>query len=598
MTIIDPIAIYNQRVSDLETDRKLRKNKQAIIAWLRFGCVVGMAAALFYHKDTGWALALLLCTACLATFLRLLVLTARNNDFIHNIDLLLVINRQELDIAGGVYANLADGSVYTPPLHDYAQDLDIFGPGSLYQYTNRTTSEQGQQTYSAWLLNPAHSDLIIQRQQAAKELSPLYHWRQQLHAYGLDHVVTIITQRKMERWLRQPLQFLAPSWKFIRVFLPAIILVASLLTIITDWIPTPVFYGFAFIFFIISSAISRKVQPIYTDLDKVVQEISTLAKILAWVESAFWTSPALTQLQNVLTRDHNASTEVRQLNRILERMELRLNPFLFIFLNTFLCWDLQQVLALEKWKRRNMQQVDRWFQALGDIEALSTVATLYFNHPFWCIPTLTTHPGVIAATDLGHPLIPVKQRVTSNFTSSGTPQIALVTGSNMAGKSTFLRSIGVNMVLGMMGAPVCASALTVTPMRVISSMRVTDNLQENTSTFYAELKKLKYIIEAVHRHEMVFLLLDEILRGTNSLDRQVGSKALIRQLIKEHAAGMLATHDLELAEMVDTYREAITNYHFDVQVENEELFFDYKLKKGVCKSLNASILMKKIGIDL
>jgi DNA mismatch repair ATPase MutS len=174
----------------------------------------------------------------------------------------------------------------------------------------------------------------------------------------------------------------------------------------------------------------------------------------------------------------------------------------------------------------------------------------------------------------------------------------LITGSNMAGKSTFLRSIGVNIVLAMMGSPVCAKRLTVSPMKIMSSMRVSDNLEESTSTFYAELKKLKEIIDAVYENKKAFLLLDEILRGTNSADRHTGSKALIKQLIQHKAAGLIATHDLELAKLADEFPGSIHNYHFDVQVANDELYFDYKLKRGVCQSMNASILMKKIGIEL
>ena len=174
----------------------------------------------------------------------------------------------------------------------------------------------------------------------------------------------------------------------------------------------------------------------------------------------------------------------------------------------------------------------------------------------------------------------------------------LVTGSNMAGKSTYLRSIGVNAVLAMAGAPVCASYFSLSPVQIISSMRIADNLEESTSTFYAELKKLKTIIDKVNNKEKVFILLDEILRGTNSLDRHTGSAALIKQLIKHNAACIIATHDVELAKMKDEYPENILNYHFDVQVSNDELYFDYQLKEGICTSLNASILMKKIGIEL
>ena len=232
------------------------------------------------------------------------------------------------------------------------------------------------------------------------------------------------------------------------------------------------------------------------------------------------------------------------------------------------------------------------------MEVLCSLATLHFNRPQWCFPIFTEKHFTFKATALGHPLIPEESRVVSAFDVEGVSKVALVTGSNMAGKSTFLRSLGVGVVMAQMGAPVCAQSLQLSPVRLMSSMRIADNLAENTSTFYAELKKLKTIIEAVRSHQPLFVLLDEILRGTNSLDRHIGSKALIKQLIKEKAVAVIATHDVEMAKLEEAYPQSIENYHFDVQVEGEELYFDYKLKHGVCTSLNASILMKKIGIEL
>ena len=258
----------------------------------------------------------------------------------------------------------------------------------------------------------------------------------------------------------------------------------------------------------------------------------------------------------------------------------------------------EPVFALEKWKEYNKQDISNWFKGLADMEAISSTGNLAFNHPEWVFPEFSNEDAVFESNELGHPLIPTDKRVTNSFSTKDVNQLNLVTGSNMAGKSTFLRSIGINMVLAMMGAPVCARQLTLSPMKVMSSMRISDNLEESTSTFYAELKKLKEIIEAVNRNEKVFLLLDEILRGTNSADRHIGSKSLIKQLIHHKAAGVLATHDLELAKLAEIYPENIKNYHFDVQVTNEELYFDYKLKTGICQSMNASILMKKIGIEL
>ena len=235
---------------------------------------------------------------------------------------------------------------------------------------------------------------------------------------------------------------------------------------------------------------------------------------------------------------------------------------------------------------------------LAQFEALSSLATLSFNHPKWCFPIFNQPHFFIDGRQVGHPLINAAKRVDNDILINSKGEIMLITGSNMAGKSTYLRSIGINVVLAMAGSPVCAESFGLSPVQIISSMRIADNLEESTSTFYAELKKLKTVIDLVNEGAPIFILLDEILRGTNSLDRHTGSVALLKQLIKKDAAGIIATHDVELAKLKDSYPENILNYHFDAQVSNDELYFDYKLKAGVCESLNASILMKKIGIEL
>lgn len=598
MHLTPSLAAYQQRITSLSAEINSKKKKRGIIAWLRFAAVLAIFASLYYLNPFGWTYAILAAGIFVAAFLRLIVLSGRNNDLISNLERLLLINQQEIQIASGSYTGRPAGSAYLPPLHDYVHDLDIFGSGSLYQFINRTTSEQGHQALAQWLLHPADSVQIKERQQSVIELTDQYEWRQQLQATGLANKITGTTQHRIENWIKEPFHFSEKYWQWIRFVFPALILTALALTI-ASLMPTPYFYAMAFIYFIIAGAISRKVSPVYSYLDKMVREIETLSKSISWIEQQHFKSALLTHLHaHYVSGTSRASKQVQELKEILDRLDLRLNPFLFIFLNTFLFWDLQQVLILEKWKARNSSNISAWFESLGTMEALSTVAGIAFNHPMWCFPALDEKHGTFKADNLGHPLIAEQKRVTSSFSTSGEAKLALVTGSNMAGKSTFLRSIGINIVLAMMGSPVCSSRCTVSSMRVISSMRISDNLQENTSTFYAELKKLKYIIEAVNNRENVFLLLDEILRGTNSLDRQIGSKALIRQLIRHRAVGLLATHDLELAALEQEYRGNIHNHHFDVQVENDELYFDYKLKEGVCKSLNASILMKKIGIEL
>ena len=339
--------------------------------------------------------------------------------------------------------------------------------------------------------------------------------------------------------------------------------------------------------------------PAYNQLTKITGEVETLSDSILHIEKEKFGSPLLQQLQ--LSFQHNnqeASGIIRQLKSILDRFDYRLNIVVFIPLNAFLLWDLQQILLLEKWKSANKELVSNWYKNLATIESLSSIGNLSFNHPDWCFPILTDTKGTFITEEMGHPLIVPAKIVTNSFSTEDTGKLNLITGSNMAGKSTFLRSVGVNTVLAMTGAPVCARKLILHPTKIISTMRVNDNLEESTSTFYAELKKLKTIIEAVNKQENVLLLLDEILRGTNSFDRHTGSEALIKQLIQKKAVGLLATHDLELAKLMNQYPSAIINYHFDVQVNNEELYFDYKLKRGICQSMNASLLMKKIGIEL
>jgi DNA mismatch repair ATPase MutS len=351
--------------------------------------------------------------------------------------------------------------------------------------------------------------------------------------------------------------------------------------------------------FAFSGWISKKATPSYDLLNKISPEAESLAMAIGHIESTNWRSGWLQEKQAMLGNNGAGSQrQIRLLSKILNRFDYRYNPLVFIPLNMLLLWDLQQMLGLQDWKKRNANSIPQWLNVLGNMEAISSLANLHYNEPSWAMPAFTAVPGVFDSRQLGHPLIPSAKRVCSSFTTEDKGRINVITGSNMAGKSTFLRSVGLAIVLANAGGPVCADSLTLSHCRLMSSMRIADNLEENTSTFYAELKKLKSIIAAVNAHEPVFLLLDEILRGTNSHDRQTGSKALVLQMLKQDAVGIIATHDLSLAELSNAHPEGIRNYHFDVQVDGEELYFDYQLKTGVCTSLNASLLMKKIGIEI
>ncbi len=538
---------------------------------------------------------------CLAAFLRLVVAAVNTSEQIVHTTYLIAINEEELAVAGGNYHQRFDGKEFLPTVHDYAQDIDLFGRASLYQYTHRAESWPGRREWAQWLLKAALPEEIIARQAAAKQLANQLNWRQQVQATGRVAPLSEQVEARLLEWqtFEDP-HFSKPYWNWVRWVGPAVS-ISIFIAYLTGYIPSALFNIYLLVFFILTSYTSKLATPAYQQLGKLADEIKTFSASLACIEQmpageSEWLQQ---RKQSVQAKDGSvASAIVLRLNGILKRMDYRLNPVVFIPLNILFFWDVQQMLQLTKWQKDYAGKLSGWLRILGEIEAISGIASLACNHPEWAFAELDTHHGSFESVALGHPLIDAKKRVASDFSTRGVPMVNIITGSNMAGKSTFLRSVGLAMVMGQAGAPVCAHAARMSPMRIMSSMRIADNLEESTSTFYAELKKLKQMIDAVNAGEKVLLLMDEILRGTNSLDRHKGSKALIEQLIHHHAAALVATHDLELAELSNQYPMAICNYHFDVQVAGEELYFDYALKQGVCQSLNASILMKKIGIEL
>jgi MutS domain V len=595
-----PLHIYTTALTQLQQQLARLQKKRNTIAWLRLGVIFLLAVLIYYCYPNAIGAGLTAGILLLAVFLKLVIIALNNKEGIDNTQQLIFINQQEINIANNNYTHLDSGTHLQQALHPYTNDLDVFGRASLYQYFNRTTSQQGNKTFAYWLQNAATVNAILLRQHAVKELAAQPHFRQQLQAYGMQHTITFSTADKIAAWAKEEDVYSNKMfWKLVGVIYPAIA-VSGVVAYNLNWLPVNIFFFFCIGLLIISAAVTKKITPNYKKLDKIVNEIMVLANSAALIEGQQFKSVYLQQLQQKFISSNVAASQyIKKLKAILDRFDYRLNPVVFIPLNALVLWDLQIIFQLESWRKKNKQHVYEWFTALGEIETINTVANIYANHPAWVFPEFNEQQhGIFAAKQLGHPLLDEAKRIDNNFTMQQPAGIALITGSNMAGKSTFLRSIGVNTIMAMMGAPVCAASMLLSPMRIISSMRVADNLEESTSTFYAELKKLKYIIECINRNENVFVLLDEILRGTNSVDRHTGTKALIKQLIKKNAIAVLATHDVELAQLENEYKTALHNYHFDVQVAGEELYFDYKLKEGVCTSLNASILMKKIGIEI
>lgn len=506
------------------------------------------------------------------------------------------VNLSELAAIRNDYSVFEDGKEFLDPEHPNSVDLDLFGPFSFFQFCNRTSSVIGKYRLAKYLEQSAEKPVILKRQQAIAELKSLLDWRQHFQAYGMgtedshDHI------QLLKRWLHEPsfvtnagwLKFailVAPFWTLFSIFILLIGVpwqLAIFLLIPQGWI---------------LKTTLEKVNRTHEQTTHAEKILSAYSKLMAHIEIHDFDAAKLSALKSAfMSKEVPASKKISKLSYIISQLNVRYNPFA-ILLNLIMLWDLKYVWRLEKWKEELKDHLPNWFDALAEFEALISLSTVYYNNSDWTFPVFNEQP-VVKAQNLGHPLIPNTQRICNDVEIPTRGHIKLVTGSNMAGKSTFLRTVGLNIVLAMSGAPVCAKEMKLPMLHVYTSMRTQDALHESTSSFYAELKRLKFIIGAVENGDNIFFLLDEILKGTNSNDRHTGSKALINQLIKSKGSGIIATHDLELGNMEAQADGAIENLCMEVEIKNNELFFDYKLKKGVSKSFNATLLMKQMGIRI
>lgn len=538
---------------------------------------------------------------CLSVFLVLALRDLDNTRALKFHQMLLDINEQELAALDGHFEAFEDGAEFTPRYHDYALDLDILGSHSLYQFINRTTAAPSRELLAERLLAPLETGRIAPSQEAIRELAPEVDWRQELQARGRLAHITPEAYRQIRNWSDEG-ETSSPESRVLATLTRVLPLITLGLIVLawSDVISWRILWLSFCAHLLMVWRVEKTTSSVYQDFSEAIKVMEGFNGVLGMLTPKSFTAPVLKQIQQRCFQDTQpATTTLHRLKRILARLDLKLNPLVHFPLNLAVFWDWHQYAQLRRWKRANPGSLLKWLDAFAEMEVLSSFANTAFNHPRWAFAEITESSDfVFKAQALGHPLLNEQHRVCNDLQIEGAGRILLVTGSNMAGKSTFLRTVGVNMVMALAGGPACADDLRFSPVRVISSMRIADNLEENISTFYAELKKLEIILKKVRAHEPVFLLLDEILRGTNSKDRHAGARALIRSFIEEQAVGILATHDLELTGMEQELPGRLINCHFDVQVQEEELYFDYRLKPGICTSMNASVLMRKIGIQV
>jgi Flp pilus assembly protein TadB len=507
------------------------------------------------------------------------------------------INQEEIDRLNYKFEALPTWEEFDNEQHVYAGDLDLYGKKSLFQLINRAETATGVRRLKYWVEHFADKATIETRQAAVKELASKVAWRQKIQAHGNVNKRVKGQDDDFQNWLNGTDKI--SSNRLYRV-LPYIFFIVSgvlLIGAFTNLSP----FSLMLLPIIISGFFLVRIrvysETTYQMTSTGVVLLQSVENILLLLEKENFENGYLLELKKKLFdgRGH-ASWKIIELRKILAWLNLRGNQIYHLFNFIFLL-DFIFLMKAEKWRKKYKDDVGIWFGTIADFEALSSLAAFTFAHDGYTFPGISGEDHIFTCTSLGHPLIPPEQRISNDFAIEGAGQVGIVTGSNMAGKSTFLRTVGVNAVLAFAGAPVCADQLDLSIFQVFTSMRTKDNLVENISSFYAELLRLKSLLQSINDTRPLLFLLDEILKGTNSTDRHLGAESLAIQLSQSNAFGLISTHDLQLGELKLDARK-LKNYNFSSEIDGEEIVFDYKLREGICMSTNASQLMSKIGINI
>ncbi|RMB59233.1 DNA mismatch repair protein MutS [Dokdonia sinensis] len=585
-----PASFYKIQLKSHKTTLSTLKKKLNLSSSVRLLLFIGIGVMVYFTFNTP-KLAGVIAIAGIAFFLFLVTRHAKLKLQRDLTKALIAINTKELQALEGIYQNFPDGNQFYNPEHFYSQDIDLFGRGSFYQYANRTALESGAQVFADTLL-ANDIDHIPEKQEAIKELSNLPEWRQRFSAIA-SLVKTEIPAGDVVSWLDNYKPFTPKHIKTIaRIFGILSVLICALygFSIISGYW---VFVIFGLGLFI-SARFMGKVSMLHNKASEVQTTFQQYAQLLFEIEEQEFLSSTLSRKRKkIISTDRSSSGILKKFSRYLDALDQRNNVLVAVFVNGFFLRDLIIASNIEQWIKTYGQDAEVWFETIAFFDGYNSLGNYAFNHPEHTYPEITDSKTTIHATEAVHPLLKATTAVPNDIAINRN-EFFIITGANMAGKSTFLRTVALQIVMANAGLPVRATATTYTPIKLITSMRTTDSLTDDESYFFSELKRLKFIVDAIKEDEY-FIILDEILKGTNSTDKATGSRKFVDKLVQGGATGIIATHDLSLCEASETLPE-VTNYYFDAQIIDDELFFDYTFKKGICQNMNASFLLKKMEI--
>jgi len=595
------IADYEQRAAFAKAQAAKKEKQINNYSLLRLGVFVIFLVVIYVSVDIESIALFLAATVILALAFNWLIrqqnIFESDKKYYQSYD---AVNHNELTLAQ-TRANIYDnGTAFINEKHYYTADLDIFGQASLFQLVNRAATPAGRQVLASWFDAPSAKSDILQRQQAIQELAQKHEWRLDLQA----NLLFALKQDQQQlpnllAYLKMPVALTGEKWlKIYGRIVPflAIVAVVAAAFFIEGRYALALFLAFNNR---LTSSKSEMIDKADLIAGRIGDGLKGYASVFKQIEEEEFVSELNSKLAQKIKQQEGkpVSYQINRLSQLINRLNQRLNLVMNFLLNAFLISSIRQVINIEEWKRANHQNLEAAFESIAGFEALISLASLHYNNPEWAMPQIAEGNGfTLVAQTIAHPLINEKLRVANSYELNDTRKIDIITGSNMAGKSTFLRTLGINTVLALAGAPVCAQSMQVSVVQLFSYMRIKDSLNESTSTFKAELDRLQMLLKAVEEQSNIFFLVDEMLRGTNSVDKYLGSKAVIERLISRQGVGLVATHDLQLAELEKQYPDYVRNFYFDIQVVNGEMLFDYKIKPGECKTFNASLLLEQIGI--
>jgi len=594
-------AFYQQNISTAKISIKELEKKINRNSFYRLFIMIGGGIVIFQlFKTNNIFLVLGAIFLVIFVFAYFVFKQSKLDRSLNEAEVFLKINENEINLRNNLPNLYEDGKEFEDSNHPYSSDLDVFGANSLFSKLNRCATQDGVSQLMNWMSAAASKDQIIERQEAVKELK---NDPEHLQSFQAKMFFNLGSAVNLRTYILN--YFQGKSFDFGNVFLRFYVPV----------VPWIFFAGFIFSFLVFNIGIylvllgvihllwamsqAGRISQFSSRIDKIGVSLIGFADAIKLIEDKTYVNSLCAKIQNKIVapgKQKKLSEIIHELGKLIDKLDVRNNMLVGAILNILFLWDFKQVMAIAKWKKKYENSIISGFESVATYESLISLTILSYNYPDWCVPVIHDHgKGRICGTAINHPLIQEDRAVGNNF-NADDHSITLITGSNMAGKSTFLRTIGVNAVLAYSGAVVCAQNFEIPIYNIVTYMRIKDSLNESTSTFKAELNRMKFILDHVEQQETSFFLVDEMLRGTNSVDKYLGSKAIIKKFITLKGNGMLATHDLQLSELALEYPEILKNYHFDIQIQGGEMLFDYKLKNGACKIFNASMLLKGIGV--